>query len=55
MNIGLSEFVIVLINLVFILAVPVIAILIGIQLFRRTRDLEARIAKLEGKQDAGEK
>jgi uncharacterized membrane protein YhaH (DUF805 family) len=50
MGIGLSEIFIVLINVIFILAIPAAIIITAVVLFRRLRDLEARVAKLEGRQ-----
>jgi hypothetical protein len=47
MNIGLSEIFIIILNLAFLLVVPVIVILSAVFLLRRIRDLEARVAKLE--------
>jgi len=47
MNIGLSEFLVVILNLALLLVVPVIVILSAVLLLRRIRDLEARVAKLE--------
>jgi hypothetical protein len=52
MNIGLSELLVVILNLAILLAAPVIVILSAVLLLRRIRDLEARVAKLE---DAKEK
>lgn len=47
MNIGLSEFLVVILNLALLLVVPVIVILSAVLLLRRIRDLEVRVAKLE--------
>jgi hypothetical protein len=52
MNISLSEFGIVLFNLIIILAIPAIIVLISIILFRRIRNLEIRVADLESMQDS---
>jgi len=47
MNIGLSEFLVVILNLALLLVVPVMVILSAVLLLRRIRDLEVRVAKLE--------
>ncbi len=47
MNISLPEFVIVLLNLIFLLAIPAIIVLVGIIFFLRIRRLESRVAHLE--------
>jgi hypothetical protein len=47
MNIGLSELLVIILNLALLLVVPVVVILSAVFLFRRIRDLEARVAKLE--------
>jgi hypothetical protein len=53
MNIGLSELLVVILNLALLLAVPIIVILSAVLLLRRIRDLEARVAKLEGAMKKG--
>jgi hypothetical protein len=50
MNIGLSEIIIIIINLVLVIGIPVVVILAGIRLIRRINALETRIEKLESKQ-----
>jgi hypothetical protein len=55
MGIGVYELVIILFILLLVLGVAVILILVALQLFRRTRDLESRLAKLEGEQDSNTK
>ena len=52
MNIGSGELVVVLLNVILILAIPAFVVIFVILLFRRIRDLEVRVAKLEGKQDS---
>ena len=47
MNIGLSEIVIIIVNLALIVGIPVIIIWVGIHLTRRINALESRIEKLE--------
>jgi hypothetical protein len=51
MNIGLSEFLIIILSLAFLLAPLVIIVLSTILLLRRIRELEARIVKLEGAEE----
>ena len=51
MNIGLSEFLIIILSLAFLLAPLVIIVLSTIHLLRRIRELEARIVKLEGAEE----
>jgi uncharacterized membrane protein YhaH (DUF805 family) len=52
MNLGISEVLIVLVNLICILAIPAIVIIAAVLLLRRLRDLETRLAKLESGQAA---
>jgi hypothetical protein len=52
MNIGPVELVVVFFNLVLICGIPLVIILAAIILFRRFRDLEARVEQLEGEQDS---
>jgi len=49
MNIGASEFFVVVLNFLILLAVPALVVLSAILLLRRIRSLEARVASLEGK------
>jgi hypothetical protein len=51
LNIGLSEFLIIILSLVFLLAPLVIIVLSTILLLRRIRELEARVVKLEGAEE----
>ena len=51
MNIGLSEIVIIVINLALIVGIPVVIIWAGILLLRRINALESRIEKLESNKD----
>jgi hypothetical protein len=51
MSIGPIELFAVLLNLVLILAIPAIIIVSAVLLVRRVRDLEARVARLEGEND----
>ena len=51
MNIGLSEIVIMIINLALIVGIPVVIIWAGILLLRRINALESRIEKLESNKD----
>jgi len=51
MNIGLSEIVIIVINLALIVGIPVGIIWAGILLLRRINALESRIEKLESNKD----
>lgn len=51
MNIGLSEIVIVIINLALIVGIPVVIIWVGIHLSRRINALESRLEKLESNKD----
>jgi uncharacterized membrane protein affecting hemolysin expression len=51
MNIGLSEFLIIILSLAFLLAPLVIIVLSTILLLRRIRELESRIVKLEGAEE----
>lgn len=51
MNIGLSEIVIIIINLALIVGIPVIIIWAGIHLSRRINALESRLEKLESNKD----
>jgi hypothetical protein len=53
MNIGLSELLVVILNLALFLAVPALMILSAVLLLRRIRDLEARITKLEDAKENG--
>ena len=48
MNIGLSELLIITLSLVFLLAPLVIVIISAVLLLQRLRELEIRVAKLEG-------
>jgi hypothetical protein len=50
MSIGLSEIIIIIINLALVIGIPAIIILAGIRLIRRINTLETRIEKLESKQ-----
>lgn len=50
MNIGPGEILFLLINLILVVGIPVVVILAGLFLFRRLRELEARIEKLETRQ-----
>lgn len=47
MSIGLNEIFIIILSLVFLLVPLVIVVLSAVFLFRRIRELEARVAKLE--------
>jgi hypothetical protein len=51
MNIGLSEILIIILSLVFLLAPLLIIVLSVIFFLRRIRDLEARVAKLENAEE----
>ena len=51
MNIGLSETVIIIINLALIVGIPVVIIWAGIFLLRRISALESRIEKLGSNKD----
>ena len=51
MNLGLSEIVIIIINLALIVGIPVVIIWAGILLLRRINALKSRIEKLESKKD----
>ena len=51
MNIGLSETVIIIINLALIVGIPVVIIWAGVLLLRRISALESRIEKLESNKD----
>ena len=51
MNIGLSEFLIIILSLAFLLAPLVIIILSTILFLRRIRELETRVAKLESAEE----
>ena len=48
MNTGLSEFLIIILSLVFLLAPIMIIIFSAILFLQRIRELEKRVAKLEG-------
>jgi hypothetical protein len=52
MNIGLPEFIIVLLNLILLLAIPAIIVLVAIILFRRIQHLESRVSNLEEMRDS---
>lgn len=52
MNIGPSELVVLLVNVALTVGLPAIVVLAALLLFRRIRDLEARVAKLETRQEA---
>jgi hypothetical protein len=52
MNIGPGELVVLLVNVALIVGLPAIVVLAALLLFRRIRDLEARVAKLETRQEA---
>jgi hypothetical protein len=52
MNIGLPEFIIVLLNLILLLAIPAIIVLVVIILFRRIQHLESRVSNLEEMRDS---
>ena len=51
MNIGISEIVFLVINIILVVGMPIIIILAGFILFKRLRGLEARIEKLEARQN----
>jgi hypothetical protein len=51
MNIGLSEFLIIILSLVFLLAPIMIIIFSAILFLQRIRELEKRVAKLEGAEE----
>jgi hypothetical protein len=51
MNIGLSEIVVIIINLALIVGIPAVIIWAGILLLRRINALESRIEKLESNKD----
>ena len=52
MNIGLSELLVIILNLALLLVAPIVVIISAVFFLRRIRELEARVAKLE---DAKEK
>ena len=52
MNIGLSELLIIILNLSLLLVVPVIVVLSAVFVMRRIRDLEARVAELESTKES---
>jgi hypothetical protein len=51
MNIGISEIVVVIINVVLIIGIPIAIVVTGLLLFRRIRALESRVEKLEARQN----
>jgi N-acyl-L-homoserine lactone synthetase len=51
MNIGISEILILAINVILVLGIPIIIIVMGIFLFRRLRRIETRLEKLEARQN----
>jgi len=51
MNIGISEILILAINVILVLGIPIIIIVMGIFLFRRLRRIESRLEKLEARQN----
>jgi MFS superfamily sulfate permease-like transporter len=51
MNIGISEIIIIMINVALIIGIPIGIVWVGILLFRRIQALESRIEKLESRQD----
>jgi len=54
MSLGPTELLFVIINLILIIAFPVILIVAAVSLIRRIRHPEARVAKLEEASDRGE-